>query len=169
MITAPLDRPIDDAGLGKLAALAGVREFPVRDQVREPGVAHAESGSRGIESAGEDGIAGKLGSREARKLGSRKTRRTGAAHPQEHRCRDRRRGACRGAGHLRRTGARAPGDDGSDGRRRRTRLGVGRSEHFTVRTDRIRRGLLLAVQSRRAADTPDDASVGPRLPSFLAS
>jgi nitrogen fixation NifU-like protein len=30
MITAPLDRVPDEAALGKLSALAGVREFPVR-------------------------------------------------------------------------------------------------------------------------------------------
>jgi nitrogen fixation NifU-like protein len=30
MLTTPPDRPIDDEGLGKLLALAGVREFPVR-------------------------------------------------------------------------------------------------------------------------------------------
>jgi nitrogen fixation NifU-like protein len=30
MITSPFDRPVDDEGLGKLAAFAGVREFPVR-------------------------------------------------------------------------------------------------------------------------------------------
>lgn len=30
MVTAPVDRDIEDDGLGKLAALAGVREFPVR-------------------------------------------------------------------------------------------------------------------------------------------
>jgi nitrogen fixation NifU-like protein len=30
MVTAPLDQPVDDDRLGKLAALAGVREFPVR-------------------------------------------------------------------------------------------------------------------------------------------
>jgi nitrogen fixation NifU-like protein len=30
MLTAPLDRPGDDTGLGKLVVLAGVREFPVR-------------------------------------------------------------------------------------------------------------------------------------------
>ena len=30
MITSPFDRPVEDEGLGKLAAFAGVREFPVR-------------------------------------------------------------------------------------------------------------------------------------------
>jgi nitrogen fixation NifU-like protein len=30
MITSPYDRPVDEAALGKLAAFAGVREFPVR-------------------------------------------------------------------------------------------------------------------------------------------
>ena len=30
MVTAPLDAPVDEAGMGKLAALAGVRAFPVR-------------------------------------------------------------------------------------------------------------------------------------------
>jgi nitrogen fixation NifU-like protein len=30
MLTTPPDRPIDEDGLGKLLALAGVREFPVR-------------------------------------------------------------------------------------------------------------------------------------------
>jgi nitrogen fixation NifU-like protein len=30
MITSPFDRPVDDEGLGKLAAFSGVREFPVR-------------------------------------------------------------------------------------------------------------------------------------------
>jgi nitrogen fixation NifU-like protein len=30
MVTSPFDRPIVDEGLGKLAAFAGVREFPVR-------------------------------------------------------------------------------------------------------------------------------------------
>ena len=30
MVTSPFDRPIDEEGLGKLAAFAGVREFPVR-------------------------------------------------------------------------------------------------------------------------------------------
>jgi nitrogen fixation NifU-like protein len=30
MITSPFDRPVDEEGLGKLAAFAGVREFPVR-------------------------------------------------------------------------------------------------------------------------------------------
>lgn len=30
MITSPYDRPVDEAVLGKLAAFAGVREFPVR-------------------------------------------------------------------------------------------------------------------------------------------
>jgi nitrogen fixation NifU-like protein len=30
MITAPMDRPVDDRDLGKLAAFAGVRSFPVR-------------------------------------------------------------------------------------------------------------------------------------------
>jgi nitrogen fixation protein NifU and related proteins len=30
MITAPFDRPVNDDGLGKLNAFAGVREFPVR-------------------------------------------------------------------------------------------------------------------------------------------
>ena len=30
MITTPFDRPVDEEGLGKLAAFAGVREFPVR-------------------------------------------------------------------------------------------------------------------------------------------
>lgn len=30
MVTAPMDEPVDEAGVGKLAVLAGVREFPVR-------------------------------------------------------------------------------------------------------------------------------------------
>lgn len=30
MLTMPMDRPVDEAGVGKLAVLAGVREFPVR-------------------------------------------------------------------------------------------------------------------------------------------
>jgi nitrogen fixation NifU-like protein len=30
MITSSFDRPVEDEGLGKLAAFAGVREFPVR-------------------------------------------------------------------------------------------------------------------------------------------
>lgn len=30
MVTAKIDEPIDDSGLGKLAVFAGVREFPVR-------------------------------------------------------------------------------------------------------------------------------------------
>jgi nitrogen fixation NifU-like protein len=30
MITAPMDKPADDASLGKLMVLGGVREFPVR-------------------------------------------------------------------------------------------------------------------------------------------
>lgn len=30
MLTTPIDRPIDETGLGKLAVLAGVREFPTR-------------------------------------------------------------------------------------------------------------------------------------------
>jgi nitrogen fixation NifU-like protein len=30
MVTTPVDQPVDDEPLGKLAALAGVREFPVR-------------------------------------------------------------------------------------------------------------------------------------------
>ena len=30
MITTPIGRPVDDEALGKLAAFAGVREFPVR-------------------------------------------------------------------------------------------------------------------------------------------
>lgn len=30
MVTAPMDEPVDDAAVGKLAVLAGVREFPVR-------------------------------------------------------------------------------------------------------------------------------------------
>jgi nitrogen fixation NifU-like protein len=30
MITTPVDAPVDSDGLGKLAALSGVREFPVR-------------------------------------------------------------------------------------------------------------------------------------------
>ena len=30
MVTAPVDQPVQDDSLGKLAALAGVREFPVR-------------------------------------------------------------------------------------------------------------------------------------------
>ena len=30
MVTAPVDQPVEDDSLGKLAALAGVREFPVR-------------------------------------------------------------------------------------------------------------------------------------------
>jgi nitrogen fixation NifU-like protein len=30
MVTAPMDRPVDDPHLGKMAVLAGVREFPVR-------------------------------------------------------------------------------------------------------------------------------------------
>ncbi len=30
MLTAPVDADVDDTDLGKLAALAGVREFPVR-------------------------------------------------------------------------------------------------------------------------------------------
>jgi nitrogen fixation NifU-like protein len=30
MLTAPIDQPIDESAVGKLAALAGVREFPVR-------------------------------------------------------------------------------------------------------------------------------------------
>jgi nitrogen fixation NifU-like protein len=30
MITTPFDRPVNEEGLGKLAAFAGVREFPVR-------------------------------------------------------------------------------------------------------------------------------------------
>jgi nitrogen fixation NifU-like protein len=30
MVTSPFDQPADDAGLGKLAAFAGVREFPIR-------------------------------------------------------------------------------------------------------------------------------------------
>jgi len=30
MLTSPMDRPIDEAGVGKLAVLGGVREFPVR-------------------------------------------------------------------------------------------------------------------------------------------
>jgi nitrogen fixation NifU-like protein len=30
LVTAPLDTPVDEEGLGKLAIFAGVREFPVR-------------------------------------------------------------------------------------------------------------------------------------------
>ena len=30
MVTTPIDQPVDDEPLGKLAVLAGVREFPVR-------------------------------------------------------------------------------------------------------------------------------------------
>jgi len=30
VVTTPMDQPVDDAAVGKLAALAGVREFPVR-------------------------------------------------------------------------------------------------------------------------------------------
>jgi nitrogen fixation NifU-like protein len=30
MLTTPVDRPIDEAGVGKLAVLSGVREFPTR-------------------------------------------------------------------------------------------------------------------------------------------
>ena len=30
MVTTPMDQPVDDAPLGKLAVLSGVREFPVR-------------------------------------------------------------------------------------------------------------------------------------------
>ena len=30
MVTAPVDQPVEDESLGKLAALAGVREFPIR-------------------------------------------------------------------------------------------------------------------------------------------
>jgi nitrogen fixation NifU-like protein len=30
MLTLPLDRPVDDSGVGKLAVLSGVREFPLR-------------------------------------------------------------------------------------------------------------------------------------------
>jgi len=30
MLTAPLDQPVDDESVGKLAVLSGVREFPVR-------------------------------------------------------------------------------------------------------------------------------------------
>jgi nitrogen fixation NifU-like protein len=30
MVTTPMDRPVDEAAMGKLAVLAGVREFPVR-------------------------------------------------------------------------------------------------------------------------------------------
>jgi nitrogen fixation NifU-like protein len=30
VVTTPVDQPVDDASVGKLAALAGVREFPVR-------------------------------------------------------------------------------------------------------------------------------------------
>jgi nitrogen fixation NifU-like protein len=30
MVTAPLDQPVDEDAMGKLAVLAGVREFPVR-------------------------------------------------------------------------------------------------------------------------------------------
>ena len=30
MVTTPMDEPIDEASVGKLAVLAGVREFPVR-------------------------------------------------------------------------------------------------------------------------------------------
>jgi len=30
MVTTPIDRPVDEASVGKLAVLAGVREFPAR-------------------------------------------------------------------------------------------------------------------------------------------
>jgi nitrogen fixation NifU-like protein len=30
MLTLPLDRPVETEGIGKLAVLSGVREFPVR-------------------------------------------------------------------------------------------------------------------------------------------
>jgi nitrogen fixation NifU-like protein len=30
MLTTPIDRPIDDSRVGKLAVLSGVREFPTR-------------------------------------------------------------------------------------------------------------------------------------------
>jgi len=30
VVTTPMDQPVDDAAVGKLAALAGVREFPAR-------------------------------------------------------------------------------------------------------------------------------------------
>jgi nitrogen fixation protein NifU and related proteins len=30
MVTSPFDQPVDETGLGKLAAFAGVREFPIR-------------------------------------------------------------------------------------------------------------------------------------------
>ena len=30
MVTTPIDQPVDDAAVGKLAVLAGVREFPAR-------------------------------------------------------------------------------------------------------------------------------------------
>jgi len=30
MVTTPVDQPVDEAGLGKLAVLSGVREFPTR-------------------------------------------------------------------------------------------------------------------------------------------
>jgi nitrogen fixation NifU-like protein len=30
MVTSPMDRPVDEDAVGKLAVFAGVREFPVR-------------------------------------------------------------------------------------------------------------------------------------------
>jgi nitrogen fixation NifU-like protein len=30
VVTTPIDQPIDDASVGKLAVLAGVREYPAR-------------------------------------------------------------------------------------------------------------------------------------------
>ena len=44
MVTTPPDQSVED--MGKLSALAGVREFPGPREVREPGLAHAQGGAR---------------------------------------------------------------------------------------------------------------------------
>ena len=47
LVTSPPDEPVSTNGLGKLAVFAGVREYPVAGEVRQPRVAHDEERRRG--------------------------------------------------------------------------------------------------------------------------
>ena len=52
MVTLPLDQEIDSERMGKLAALGWRADVPGADQVRQPRVAHAQSGAGSIPGAG---------------------------------------------------------------------------------------------------------------------
>ena len=104
MFTTPIDQPIDADSVGKLAVLAGVREFPMRVKCASLVLAHAQGRDLGHPGRREDRIeqqAARTVSSGATDLGCRPSGST--TREQRARARDAVRATRRRASHRRRS------------------------------------------------------------------